>query len=120
LAVTHWSAWARAIARGAGPQQGDETVTGQWNLYVYPALRGGDLPPAGDDAATEAWIWNQGTPVDIPTVDDHRMILLGDPSYRRTWRAQRMFPDLRATLDANDLAGADVGAWLHGIETAAG
>ena len=39
------------VARGDGPQQIDETVTGVWNMYTYEALQpGGELPDATDRA----------------------------------------------------------------------
>jgi hypothetical protein len=56
------SASAAAIARGAGPQQSDETIIGSWNLYTYRALRDGRLPPADDLSAKDSWIWNEGIP----------------------------------------------------------
>ena len=40
---------AVAVARGEGPQQIDETVTGIWNLFTYEALQPGDeLPDPAD------------------------------------------------------------------------
>ena len=58
---------AVAVARGNGPQQIDETVTGVWNLYSYGALLpGGELAEATDRAYADTWIWNEGMPADIP------------------------------------------------------
>ncbi|MFJ7630147.1 hypothetical protein ACIQZN_27020 [Streptomyces sp. NPDC097595] len=39
-------------------------------------------------------IWNEGLPDDIPVVDDRRLLVLDDPSYSRTWNADRFFPHL--------------------------
>lgn len=105
---------AAAIARGDGPQESDETIAGAWNLYSYAAWRDGRLPD-GDLEARATWIWNEGTPADIPLLDGHRVILLGEPAYVRTWPAVRLFPELRASLDARDLEAAEIETWLERI-----
>ena len=110
---------AVAVARGSGPQQIDETVTGVWNLYSYGALLpGGELADAADRDYADTWIWNEGMPADIPVLDDHRVILLGPASYERTWPAQRMFLKLPARLTAELLSESELDAWLATIEAA--
>ena len=111
---------AVAVARGEGPQQIDETVTGVWNLFTYEALQpGGTLPDPADISLSHTWIWNEGMPSDIPLLDGHRVILLGPAAYSRHWQAQRMFLKLPARLTA-DLLGEDaVKQWLAKIEAAA-
>ncbi len=111
---------AVAVARGEGPQQIDETVTGGWNLFTFEALQpGGELPDPADMSLSHTWIWNEGMPADIPVLDGHRVILLGPASYSRQWQAQRMFLKLPARLTA-DLLGEDaVAQWLEKIEAAA-
>ena len=112
---------AAAVARGEGPQRIDETVSGAWNLFTYEALQpGGRLPDPSDLAFRDTWIWNEGTPADIPAVDGHRVILLGPAPYARTWQAQRMFLKLPARLTADVLDGDALGRWLQRIEAAAG
>ena len=110
---------AAEIARGRGPQASDETVVGAWNLYTFGALRDGRLPAADDLDSTDVWIWNEGTPADIPVLDGHRVILLGPTGYKRTWAAQRTFPDLPATLEPRLLSADDLDDWFARIETAA-
>ncbi len=111
---------AVAVARGDGPQQIDETVTGVWNLFTYEALQpGGELPDAADLALSHTWIWNEGMPADIPALDGHRVILLGPAAYSRQWKAQRMFLRLPARLTADLLDDDAVGAWLAKIAAAA-
>jgi hypothetical protein len=93
------SASAAAVARGEGPVQTEETVTGIWNLYTGRALdRHGRLPDANDMTATEHWIWIEGVPADIPRVDGARVVLLGPATYVRAWGSSRRFPALRASL----------------------
>jgi hypothetical protein len=93
------SASAVELALGHGPQETDETITGTWNLYEWPALaRDGALPPAHGQVGTTHWIWNEGVPADIPVFGTERVIVLGPPTYVRTWRAQRAFAYLQATF----------------------
>ena len=111
---------AVAVARGNGPQQIDETVTGVWNLYSYGALLpGGELAEATDRAYADTWIWNEGMPSDIPVLDGHRVILLGPASMERSWPAQRMFLKLPARLTAELLDESALDEWLAKIEAAA-
>ncbi len=111
---------AVAVARGSGPQQIDETVTGVWNLYTYAALRpGGELPDATDRDYAGTWIWNEGMPADIPVLDGHRVILLGPAEPVRSWPAQRMFLKLPARLTAEVLDESALDAWMAKIEAAA-
>jgi hypothetical protein len=112
---------AAAVARGEGPQQIDETVTGAWNMYTCDALKSNPLHlprPADAQSSLDSWIWNEGTPADIPTVDGHRVILLGPPSYSRGFGAQRLFHDLPATLVAEHMDRAEVADWLRRIAAA--
>jgi hypothetical protein len=106
---------AVANARGTGPHQIDEEILGAWNLYTYRALRNGELPPP-DVADREHWLWNEGRPSDIPSVDGHRVILLGLATYERTWNAARAFPELAATLEHRELIEQEIDAWLARIE----
>jgi hypothetical protein len=111
---------AVAVARGGGPQQVDETITGVWNLYSYGALLpGGELPGGTDRAYADSWIWHEGMPADIPVLDGHRVILLGPASSERTWPAQRMFLKLPARMTAELLGESELDAWLETIEAAA-
>lgn len=111
---------AAATARGDGPQETDETVVGAWNPYVYAAFAGGSLPAKEDyQAARHLFIWNEGTPADIPSLDGRRVILLGEPSYVREWPSARVFGPLRASLDARALGDDDVGRWLERCAAAA-
>lgn len=112
---------AVTVARGEGPQQIEEQVSGRWNLYSYAALQpGAELPDASDHAFSETWIWNEGMPADIPQLNGHRVILLGPAPYPRSWQAQRMFLKLPAGLEAEVLDDEAVDEWLIRIEKAAG
>ncbi len=98
-------------ARGNGPQQPGEGVTGHWNLCTWKALDKNGRLPDGLDAAN--WIWNEGVPADIPVFDGHRVILLGKASYSRNWASCRDFSKLKADLTiARRLDAKEVDAWL--------
>ncbi|MGW1809978.1 hypothetical protein [Streptomyces sp. NPDC002078] len=42
-------------------------------------------------------IWNEGLPADIPVVEGHRLLVLDEPLYQRSWNADRFFPHLPGT-----------------------
>jgi Phosphotransferase enzyme family. len=45
-----------------------------------------------------AWIWNEGTPGDIPPIDGVCLLVLDPRPYERHWPAGRFFPGIRADL----------------------
>lgn len=103
-----------ATAWGAGAVDAGVEVVGTWNLHSFAALSSDLRVPAGVEGMS-TWIWNEGTPADIPPLDGHRVILLGPASYERLWPARRMFANLRADLGARELAPAEVADWLGRI-----
>lgn len=68
---------AADIARGIGPQESDEVITGAWNLHDWRAIQAGYKLPNHEAVSSDFWIWNEGTPSDIPRFDGHRVVLLG-------------------------------------------
>ncbi|WP_338702783.1 hypothetical protein V2W30_35945 [Streptomyces sp. Q6] len=44
------------------------------------------------------WIWNEGTPSDIPVVEGSRLLVLDPPPYERGWPAGRFFPGMTGDL----------------------
>ncbi|WP_225826615.1 hypothetical protein [Streptomyces naphthomycinicus] len=63
-------------------QPGQVPTTGAFNLVT----------PSGD------WVWNEGTPSDIPAVDGVRLLVLDPPPYDRGWPAGRFFPHMTGDL----------------------
>lgn len=103
--------WSKLI-RGEGPQQIDAYITGKWNMYAYTALESGQLP-AGMDGA-EHWIWNEGSPIDIPVFESYRIVILGPQSYPRSWNACRLFPKLDADINIESrLTKSEVKTWME-------
>jgi hypothetical protein len=106
---------AADIVRGnVAEQQDDAPITGHWNLHAWTALQAaGRLAHDHDPSSTSHWIWNEGVPADIPAFDGHRIVVLGPPSYRRSFFAQRDFRGLRAEIDVERLLSPDeVAAWV--------
>lgn len=71
------------------------------------------------DDSSAFWIWNEGTPADIPVFDGRRVILLGPASYPRSWQSQRMFDNLPAKLEIeHKLTKDEIQDWLQRMLTA--
>ncbi|MDN0198730.1 hypothetical protein [Streptomyces sp. S.PNR 29] len=73
------SAQEAAVCRDA---PGQVPTTGSFNLVT----------PGGE------WVWNEGTPADIPVVDGVRLLVLDPPPYERGWPAGRFFPRMTGDL----------------------
>ncbi|MFI8191890.1 hypothetical protein ACIF8T_24295 [Streptomyces sp. NPDC085946] len=61
----------------------------------------GQVPTTGSFnlvAPDGAWVWNEGTPADIPVVDGVRLLVLDPPPYARGWPAGRFFPGMTGDL----------------------
>lgn len=103
------------VARGDGPQQTEDTVTGAWNLYSWQAIEPDlNLPDTGDSGKGELRVWNEDIPEDIPVFEGRRAILLGPASYARNWRSQRMFDKLPARLECErQLDEREIHNWLQ-------
>ncbi len=107
-----------AAARDREVDPSAETAEGVFNLVNWPGLRpDGALEDGVGDSSF--WIWNEGTPRDIPAFEGVRVVLLGLPPYTRTWNAGRQFPTMPARVDVIDiLAPTDAHAWLQRIAAA--
>ncbi|WNZ07083.1 hypothetical protein [Streptomyces sp. 11x1] len=89
-----------AVCRDA---PGQVPTTGAFNLVT----------PGGE------WVWNEGTPSDIPVVDGVRLLVLDPPPYERTWPAGRFFPRMTGELVLERVLDADeTRAWLGGCAPA--
>jgi hypothetical protein len=107
---------AAARDRQVGPRA--RSAQGVFNLWTWRGLRpDGTLPPANEDAAH--WVWNEGTPADIPPFDGVRVVLLGPPPYARSWNAGRRFDGMVAELRLEEVLPADTARdWLDRIARA--
>ncbi|MDX3315258.1 hypothetical protein P1S61_40700 [Streptomyces sp. ME08-AFT2] len=58
-------------------------------------------------------IWNEGLPDDIPVVEGHRLLVLDEPIYQRSWNADRFFPMLPGAVELTRVLSADeVQTWF--------
>ncbi|MGC4045407.1 MAG: hypothetical protein QM758_16575 [Armatimonas sp.] len=84
------------IAWGRAEPHANDGCVGNWNLYDW---RAADLDLTDPNALdSDTWIWNEGKPADIPMFDDYRVVLLGQPSYKRMWNVGRLFCGLTPQL----------------------
>ena len=106
---------AADVTRGTiEEQQDDAGIVGCWNLHAWTALQGsGHLTNDHSPSATDHWIWNEGVPADIPEFDGYRVVVLGPPSYARSFAAGRTFLNLRADIEIERLLTPDaVDGWV--------
>ena len=54
-----------------------------------------------------ARIWNEGLPDDIPVVEGRRLLVLDEPTYQRSWNADRFLPHLPGTAQLTRVLTAD-------------
>ena len=97
-------------------------MTSVWNLHTWQAIQPGTkLPDPNDYSASKTWVWNEGSPEDIPVFEGRRVILLGPPSYPRSWRSQRLFDKLPAQMQVErKLAKDEAKDWLQRMIAAKG
>ena len=112
-AARKFPAKALPIFDGSGEQTSEISVESNWNLYAYGALdRDGHIKD--DLADSQYWLWNEDSPIEIPTFENYRVIILGPSSYTRGWAAQRLFAPLRASIDVDEeLDKGGVAAWIE-------
>jgi hypothetical protein len=66
-----------------------------------------------------SWIWNEGTPSDIPVVDGVRLLVLDPEPYRRFWPAGRFFPCMPGDLVLERvLSEQETAAWFAHVQPA--
>jgi hypothetical protein len=90
----------------------DIGATGAFNFWNGRALRpDGTLPAPGD--ATDTWIWMEGVPADIESLDGQRIVLLGPAPYKRHWHAGRCFEGMLANARVEaQLSDAEFQQWM--------
>lgn len=91
-----------AAADGSGDATPVDGIIGQFNL----------VDGNGD------WIWNEGRPDEIPSIDGVRVVVLDPSPYERSWNAGRAYPLLRAHLDVVPLSLDEAASWLSRVRPA--
>jgi hypothetical protein len=91
-------AWIAAATDG-DPQPGGG-IQGQFNLV---------------DAAGE-WIWNEGRPADILSMDERRVVVIDPPPYVRSWNVGRAYPLMVPEVRLDRVLPADEAAqWVSRV-----
>ena len=108
---------ALAVAHGVGPQEVPCRVYLEWSMYIWKGLAPDKTLPESNDMSDKGlWIWDIDTPADIPTLNGHRIILLGEPHYARYWKGRRSFDLLRANIElTKELTSNEADEWLERI-----
>lgn len=104
-----------AVAKGEDLAPNTPSASGAFNLVNWTGLGpNGDLPEGQADHAH--WIENEGIPADILPFHGTRVVLLSEPSYSRSWKAGRSFPDMLADLRVVEILRPDeVRQWIERI-----
>jgi hypothetical protein len=109
---------AVAAARDQPVDRRARTAQGVFNLWTWQGLRPDATLPSGMEDSAH-WLWNEGTPADIPHFDGVRVVLLGPPPYARSWNASRRFDGMHAELRLEEVLPANVAQeWLGRIAQA--
>ncbi|MEU0554126.1 hypothetical protein [Dactylosporangium sp. NPDC006015] len=67
------------------------------------------------------WIWNEGTPADIPHLDGVRVVVLDAEPYSRSWDTGRAYPLMTPLLRVDGAVPAEeAAAWLSRVKPAPG
>ena len=96
-----------AAARDAGvvtPAGVPMTAVERYQFLRSAALRPDGTLPAGFGGAAH-WLWRHEPLAAVPLVDGERVILVGEPAYRRTWEVTRRFPLLPAGVELDRVLG---------------
>ena len=100
-----------AVVNGTGPQDGEASIAGKWDMCNWPILSASHKESGNSDS--EYWIWSEGSPEDIEPLDGRRVILLKEPSYQRGLYVQRSFSTLPASINIEKwLNEEELSQWL--------
>ncbi|WP_017568877.1 hypothetical protein [Nocardiopsis halotolerans] len=94
--------WVAAF-RDHTPDPAAQTVRGWWNLVAHDGT----------------WVWNEGIPAEIPTVDGEHLLILDEQPYPRSWSAGRRHPHVHAWLEVeSELTPDEADLWWKRVAPA--
>lgn len=109
------SAEHTAVVNGTGPQDGEASIAGKWDMCTWPVLSASHKETGNSDS--DYWIWSEGSPEDIEQLDGRRVILLKEPSYQRSLYVQRSFSTLPASIQIEKwLNEEELTQWLEKMQ----
>jgi len=104
-----------AVVNGTGPQDGEASVAGKWDMCNWPVLSASHKESGNSDS--DHWIWSEGSPEDIELLEGRRVILLKEPSYQRGLYVQRSFSTLPASIHIEKwLSEEELNQWLEKMQ----
>jgi hypothetical protein len=107
-----------AAARDQPVDPQARSAQGVFNLWTWQGLQPDGRLPEGF-GESDHWVWNEGTPSDIPHFEGVRVVLLGPPPYPRSWNAGRRFDGMHAELRLEEVLPPNVAQdWLNRIAQA--
>ena len=92
-----------------------DVATARFQMYRPMALReDGTLPPRFQ--GSEEWFWGHESPAEIPSVNGERLLLIGEPAYRRQWTVRRRFSAVSGELHVDEVLSATaVRSWIDAL-----
>ncbi|MEU0490068.1 hypothetical protein ABZ249_12630 [Nocardiopsis sp. NPDC006139] len=94
--------WVRAF-RDGDPDPAARTVRGWWNLVAHDGT----------------WVWNEGVPAEIPTLDGEHVLVLDEQPYPRSWSAHRRHPLVTGWLEVEgELPAEEAALWWKRVAPA--
>ncbi|WP_150239864.1 hypothetical protein [Nocardiopsis quinghaiensis] len=94
--------WVTAFRDGP-PDPQAQTVRGWWNLVAHDGT----------------WVWNEGLPAQIPTIDGEHVLILDEQPYPRSWNAARRHPQVRGWLEVEaELDTEEAARWWERVAPA--
>ncbi|MBR8745077.1 hypothetical protein [Nocardiopsis sp. MG754419] len=94
--------WA-ASYRSADVDPAAQTVRGRWNLVAHDG----------------SWVWNEGLPAEIPSVDGEHVLILDEQPYPRSWNAGRRHPQVSGWLEVDsELDAQEAQLWWKRVAPA--
>ncbi|MFF8763751.1 hypothetical protein ACF07Q_04485 [Nocardiopsis dassonvillei] len=94
--------WVAAF-RDSAPDPAAQTVRGWWNLVAHDGT----------------WVWNEGLPAEIPTLEGEHLLVLDEQPYPRSWNAARRHPQVRGWLEVEaELPPEEAALWWKRVAPA--
>lgn len=80
-----------------------QTVRGCWNLVAHDGT----------------WVWNEGMPAEIPTIDGEHILILDEQPYPRSWNAGRRHPHVHGWVEVeSELTHQEATLWWKRVSPA--
>ncbi len=100
------------VVRGTRDREEAVTVQGVFDLHTRAALP--FLLPTRRPVPLDHFVWNDGSPNDVPLLEGRRVVIAASPTVRRTWKAGRPFFALGSSVTVErELSPGELADWLR-------